>query len=143
MSSSICSILLGKELITVKSNACVFDCAILMAKLNIGALPVKDIETDNIIGIISERDMVRQVTAKGLDPKELMANDIVHINICVLDCHETIEKAMNIMSATRRRHMLISRDEDIISIISIGDLMNHLLDEKVGVIAHLEDYIRS
>ena len=143
MYHNINSILIDRELFTVKEYISVFDCASLMLKHHIGSLPVQHSDTDKIIGIISERDITRKVVAVNANSRILTAKNIMHEDVTVLDCNESIEKAMNIIQQTRRRHMLISRDNKIISLISIGDLMKHVLNDKAEVIEQLETYIHS
>ena len=143
MAHLISSILKDKEFISVNSITSVKECAELMAMHKIGSLPVKDSHTDQIIGIISERDMTRNLVAKGLNADTLNAVDIAYTDFNLLDSHESIEKAMTTITETKRRHLLITEGGKVVSILSIGDLMKHVLEEKLIVIEQLENYINS
>jgi CBS domain-containing protein len=143
MAHLISSILDKREIVFVHPDASVQDCVKLMADNGIGAVVVKDEEQQRILGIISERDITRKVVRMGLDPLHTSAQDIVHSEVTILDCHQPIEKAMAAITHTRRRHVLVKDGSDVISIVSIGDLMKHVLEEKSIIIEHLENYIYS
>lgn len=130
-----------KELMFVQSDVRIRQVVELMANNRIGAMLVKD--EDLVLGVISERDIVYKVVHPGLSPDEVMAKEIVYSRVSILDKHEPIEKAMQVISDTKRRHVLIAEQGQIIDIISIGDLMKHILLEKSQTIEHLEHYIYS
>jgi len=141
MSELISSLLANKELVMVQSNVSVYEVANLMASNRIGAIIVKD--EDSLLGLISERDITRKVVSQGVDLHATKAYDILFSDVTILSPHETLEKAMQVITNTRRRHVLIEDKGEIISILSIGDLMKHLLDEKSNTIEHLQQYIYS
>lgn len=115
-------------------------CIEMMTDLNIGALVVAD-NNKKLIGIVSERDVLRSCLYKGLDPKTTKAVDIAMSEVSILSSKDTVEKAMHLMTETKRRHVLIIENNELIAIISIGDLLYHLLEDKARVIEHLENYI--
>lgn len=125
----------------IKPDTTALTCAKKMRDEDIGALVVHDIDT--LIGIVSERDLVRACMSKALDPTLVTASDIAYRHFQVLDAKEPIEKAMEMMTRTKRRHILISEQGQLTGILSIGDLLFHMLDDKSRVIAHLENYINT
>jgi CBS domain-containing protein len=143
MAHLISSILVKRELIFVHPDLDIQECVKIMNQNRIGAVVVKDEEQDLILGIISERDITRKLVAQNLDPLTTKASDIVYSQVSILSCHEPIEEAMKTINNTRRRHVLIEDEGRVISILSIGDLMKHVLNEKEQVIEHLENYIYS
>lgn len=141
MAHLIAGIIEDRELIHIQSTVVVRQAVELMASKYIGALVIKD--EDTVLGIVSERDIARQVVAKGLDADIITVADIVHADATVLDKNEVIETAMRAISNTKRRHILVSDNGEVINIVSIGDLMLHVLEEKTETIKHLENYIYS
>lgn len=119
----------------------VIDCIKEMINADIGALVVRD--TDYLIGIVSERDIVRSCLGQGLDVYTATAGEITYKKASILQSNDPIEKAMEVISNTRRRHVLIEEQNEIIALLSIGDLLHHNLEEKNRIIEQLEHYIQS
>jgi CBS domain-containing protein len=111
-----------------------------MAEYNIGALVVRD-TNDKLIGIVSERDIVFSCLHKGMDIHTTKASDVVYSKVTILSPHDVVEKAMQAMTDTRRRHVLIYEGDKLIAILSIGDVLFHLLEDKTREIEHLANYI--
>ena len=143
MAHLISSILDKREIVFVHPDASIRDVVRIMVDNQIGAVVVKDEEQARILGIISERDIIRKVVKMGLDPIHTRAQDVVYSNVTILESHQPIESAMAAITHTRRRHVLIQDDNEVVSILSIGDLMKHVLEEKSIIIEHLENYIYS
>lgn len=116
-------------------------CMDMMNHHNIGALVVLD-DSDQLVGIISERDILACLH-KGGDIKTAKVSDAVFTNITILSPNDLVEKAMKAMTETRRRHILIRDQGELIAILSIGDLLYHLLEDNAREIEHLEHYIHS
>lgn len=116
-------------------------CVDKMVALDIGALVVLD-DNEHLLGIVSERDIVRSCLAKS-SLEQMHAGDIAFKAVTILSSHDPIEKAMQAMTDTKRRHVLIRDNEALIAILSIGDLLNHMLEDKARVIEHLEQYIHN
>lgn len=119
----------------------VAQCVSIMAQHNIGALMVTDDE--NMLGIVSERDVVRGLVNKGLSPMTTNVSDIMCADVSVLKSSDTVEKAMEVITYTKRRHILVSEEGKLIAILSIGDLLFNLLEDKKRVIEQLENYIHT
>lgn len=114
-------------------------CITLMIKNDIGALVVRD--GDKILGILNERDILRSCFHNKLAPTKTKAVDIVCRMYDVLDINDHLEKAMEVITLTKRRHVLVKEKGTIVAILSIGDVLLHLLDDKAREIEHLENYI--
>lgn len=117
-------------------------CIEVMAESNIGALVVLDKEK-KLLGIVSERDIVLSCLHKNLDIHTAKASDIVFTDVTVLGSDDLVEKAMQAMTETKRRHILICEKERLVAILSIGDVLFHLLEDKAREIEHLEHYIHT
>ncbi|HAU2046321.1 TPA: CBS domain-containing protein, partial [Legionella pneumophila] len=70
-------------------------------------------------------------------------SDVVYNNVTILSPHDSVEKAMQVITETKRRHVLIQEEGELLAILSIGDLLYHVLEDKLRVIEHLENYIHS
>lgn len=113
-----------------------------MVENDIGALVVVD-DNNQLMGIVSERDVLRSCYYKGLDIETATASDVVYTNVSILSPHDAVEKAMHTITETKRRHILIREEGELLAILSIGDLLNHLLEDRARVIEHLENYINT
>ena len=123
----------------VLPDSFVYDALQLMADKEIGALLV--LEGGRLVGVISERDYARKVILKGkssLDTpvKEIMTRDAV----CVRP-EQTVEECMALVTEKRVRHLPVVMDDKVVGIISIGDLVKAVIDEKDFTIKQLESYI--
>lgn len=116
-------------------------CIDMMSTLDIGALVVVD-KRDRLIGIVSERDIVRSCLHRCISLETGTVADVVHKEVTILSPNDTVEMAMQAMTTTKRRHILIrDEQEQFVAILSIGDLLYHVLDDKNRTIEHLEKYI--
>ncbi|KTD05405.1 CBS domain-containing protein [Fluoribacter gormanii] len=115
----------------------------MMTEYDIGALVVVD-NDNQLVGILSERDIVRSCLHKCINLDTGKVADVVHRDVTILSTNDVVEKAMQAMTATKRRHVLI-RDEnnEFVAILSIGDLLYHILEDKTRVIEQLENYIHT
>lgn len=125
----------------VNPDVSVSQCVAIMIQHNIGAVVVGD--EDNVLGILSERDVVRELVHKDASPTSTVASDILHSDVTILQSSDTVEMAMEAIIYTKRRHILVAENKKIIAIISIGDLLFNLLEDKKRVIEHLENYIHT
>lgn len=121
----------------------VTQCVEMMTKSNVGALVVLDDSNANLLGIVTERDIVRACLLKKLDPEKTTATDILFSNVSVLNLYDPVEKAMEVITKTRRRYVLVEEQGNLIAMLSIGDLLFHLLEDKTRVIEQLENYIHT
>ena len=116
-----------------------------MTGLDIGAVMVLD-KHDNLVGMVSERDIVRSCMKnnKCVDLTTGKVSEVVYKEVTILSPNDVVEKAMQAMTQTKRRHVLIRDDNGkFIAILSIGDLLFHLLEDKARTIEHLENYIHT
>ncbi len=141
MSNLIYSILPNpaREIVYVHPDVSVEQCLDIMIKRNIGALVVTD--DDNLLGILSERDIIHGLSRYAASVLTSNASDILCAAVAVLNPSDTVETAMAIMTETKRRHVLIAEEGKLIAIVSIGDVLLSLLGDNARVIQHLENYI--
>lgn len=124
---------------TVSKDTPIADCVALMSEEDIGALLVGTLRKP--IAILSERDIARGYNRLIEAGKVLTAGDVAFKQFTVLNVNDNLEKAMETVTLTKRRHVLVEDKGEIVGIISVGDLLKHLLDNKVKLIEHLQNYI--
>lgn len=130
----------GYDVWSIGPDATVFDALVLMAEKNVGALLV--IEDGKAVGVFSERDYARKLDLKGkradsTPVKEIMTDRVIGIR---LD-HE-IDEILALMTGKYIRHLpVIDGEQQIIGVISIGDVVKELISEQVFVIDQLVNYI--
>lgn len=115
------------------------DAAKLMERENIGA--VVALENGAILGLLTERDLVRQVVAAGLSPNELTVGDVMTPRVRFVKPAQSSEECMAVMTETRSRHLLVMENGRMLGLISIGDLVKDIISEQRHVISQLEHYI--
>jgi CBS domain-containing protein len=129
----------GHEYYFVRPDALIQQAVEQFTELNIGALLVCDAE--RLVGILSERDCVRRVMAKGRSSTETRVSEVMtHAPICVSP-NETTEQCMAIMTESRIRHLPVIRFGRIQGLISMGDAVHAILNEKEHLIEDLSGYI--
>jgi CBS domain-containing protein len=130
-----------RPIVVIKPQLVVADCIEMMVTNDIGALVVHD--GKRLLGIVSERDIVRAAMHHGFDLQKTTAGEIAYVKVNVLSVEDSIETAMTIITRTKRRYIIVTEKEQLVAILSIGDLLFHLLEDKSRVIEHLENYIHS
>lgn len=141
MSGTIDDILHHKpaQLWTISADATVFDAIQQMADKNIGALLVMN--GDQLVGVVSERDYTRKVALKGKSSRETKVREIISTPIISATPHHTVEECMRLMTTNRVRHLPILHGNDVVGIVSIGDLVNWIISAQSVTITQLESYI--
>lgn len=129
-----------REIVYVHPDVSIAQCVDLMMTRKIGALVVTD--DDNLLGIVSESDIIYGLKRYGERLLTQTASDILCAKVAVLKPSDTVETAMAIITETKRRHVLVGEAGKLIAIVSIGDVLLSLLGDKSRVIQALENYIQ-
>jgi CBS domain-containing protein len=124
---------------TIAPEATVFEAIQLMADKNIGALLV--MASGQLHGIFTERDYTRKVALQGKTSKETRVREILTANILTVALDESVEDCMRLMTEKRVRHLPVLQGENVIGIVSIGDLVNWIISTQNAEIQQLEEYI--
>lgn len=130
----------GREIYSVTPDTTVFEALTLMAEKNIGAVLV--LEGEKLTGIMSERDYARKIALKGKFSKEVPVKEIMSSDVICVGSEQTINNTKAIMINKRIRHLPVLEDQKLVGIISIGDVVNAVLDEKTFMIDQLVSYIK-
>ena len=126
-------------LFTVQCDATVAEAVHMMATNNIGIVAVLD--GDKLAGVFSERDVVRRVLDKGLDPTQTPVRDVMTHDIVVADADEDYQSAMRKMDQANIRHLPVVSQGCLLSMLSIRDLMRVEIDHRDEEIRYLHEYL--
>ena len=129
----------GDQIWSVEPKATIFEALEIMSEKEIGALLV--MEDGKLAGIFSERDYARKVILKGKSSKETPVGELMTKKVFYIDSQKTINDCMVMMTAKRIRHVPVIEDNQVMGIITIGDVVNQIISEQEVTINHLENYI--
>jgi len=130
----------GREVVTVTSDATLSEAARLMARRHIGAVVVKG-RDGSIAGIFSERDLVRAIADESVAALAKPVGSRMTRDVTTCFEFDTIEELMETMTRGRFRHMPVVDDDQLVGIVSIGDVVKTRIEETVREADSLRDYI--
>ena len=110
-------------------------------KYNIGAMPVLSKQNNDIIGIVSERDLARFIF-KDEFKNDLPVTKIMTKQIITCNLNTSVTELMEIMTHNKIRHIPIVDEKKILGIVSIGDVLNHIIEQYKDENKHLKDYVK-
>lgn len=137
---SLKEVLSSKTLRTVKSGTSIYNVVCFMAEHNIGLVPVLG-EDGKLLGVFSERDLVRRVIARELDLKNTNVDEVMSKDLILANVNESHEQCLKKMKDRGTRHMLIIESEKLVGIISVKDLLEVDLKDQKETIEVLHNYI--
>ena len=129
----------GSAVATVGPDATVTELLGELAAHNVGALPV--IDGGNLIGIVSERDVVRRLHAGGAALLAARVADIMTTEVTTCGPGDDVTDLAAVMTARRFRHLPVVVDGELAGIVSIGDLVKARIDLLESERAQLQNYI--
>lgn len=130
----------GYQVSTVDPKALVSDIAQLLSDRRIGAVLVMDL-ADQMLGIVSERDIVRCLAANGARTLEMTAGQLMTRAVQVAHPDTTVAEAMRIMTAGRFRHLPVVDHDTLVGLISIGDVVKARIMEQDTAVESLTAYV--
>jgi len=123
----------------VQHDATVAEAVRVMATHNVGIVIVLD--GDRLVGVFSERDVVRRVVDKGLDPARTALGEVMTTAVVIADADEDYQSAMRKMDHANIRHLLVVSEGRPVSMISIRDLIRVDLQVRDEEIRYLHEYL--
>ena len=108
---------------------------------SVGCMPVVN-KDKNVIGIISERDL-SQLIYKEKFNTSLLITEIMSKNLITCDLNTSVTELMEIMTEKKIRHILVMEEKKLLGVVSIGDVVNHLINKIKEENKNLKDYINS
>ena len=107
----------------------------------VGCMPILD-KNKNVVGIISERDLTRLIYTEKFN-MSLPVSKIMSKNLVSCDLNTSVTELMDEMTEKKIRHILIMEDKNLLGVVSIGDVVIHLIDKIKEENKNLKDYINS
>jgi CBS domain-containing protein len=132
----------GGSVLTIDPIATVGSAAKILAQHRIGALVVTG-PGQRVVGIVSERDIVHALAARGAAAMDLPLTDIMTRKVATCGAADTIASIMELMTAGKFRHVPVVEQGKLAGIISIGDVVKHRLQEMELEQSALRDYIQT
>jgi len=130
----------GDVVFTAAPAETVAAAAALLHARRVGAMVVVD-EGEEVVGILSERDLVRVIAEKGAEALKLTVADCMTRDVIFADPGETVDSLMTRMTDRRIRHLPVCTDGRLVGIVSIGDLVKSKIAETVAEAEGLKAYI--
>jgi CBS domain-containing protein len=130
----------GYDCISVDPESTVYEALKKMAGNNVGAVMV--LQNEKVLGIFSERDYARKLVLMGKTSRDSKVEDLMTDRIYAVKLSTTISECMKLMTDNRVRHLPVLDDNEyLIGVVSIGDVVNKIIQAQSNTINQLEDYI--
>lgn len=136
----------GAEIVSANPGDNVYDTAKLLNEKKIGAVLVRDSSGGagpGILGIISERDIIGGMAVHGADVLNKPVSDLMTRDVHVCSPDDTIDQVMSMMTKRRIRHLPVVKDDELVGVISIGDVVKKRIAETEEEAQALREYITS
>jgi CBS domain-containing protein len=130
----------GQEIYFIRPDNTVLDALKVMANKNVGAVVVKD--GDRLVGIFTERQYARKVFLKGRSSPKTLVREVMETDVICVGPEQNAEACIALMSEKRIRHLPVIRDEHLVGMISIGDLVKSIIADREFTIEQLDHFIR-
>ena len=115
---------MARSLVTVDKQMTVQEVAKVMETKDVGSVLVMDKDSGEIAGIVTERDIVKKVVAKGVDGSSYLVKGIMSSPLLTIDSHKTIFEAGDYMDQKKVRHLAVTENGKVAGVISVRDLIN-------------------
>ncbi len=131
----------GDDLWTITPDTTVYDALRLMADKDVGALLVMD--SGRLVGILSERDYARKVILFNKASRETLVREIMTTQLFTIHPDQTVQESMELMTARRVRHLPVVDGEQVLGVISIGDVVKDIIYQQRRTIRDYETRLTS
>lgn len=134
-------IIKGRDIYTVESGSTVKSAVNYMAEKGVGLVPV--MKDGKLVGVFSERDLVKRVIAQDKDINTTLVDDVMSTNLVIAKIDETTEQAMAKMKEAKTRHILVIDNDKLVGVLSVRDLLEIDLNQCKTTVEVLHNYIYS
>ena len=129
----------GSDIWSISPQATAYNALQIMAEKNVGALLV--MEKEKLMGIFSERDYARKVILKEKSSKNTSVGELMTREVIYISADSTLEESMALMTAKRIRHLPVLKNNQLIGIVTLGDVVRQIISDQKFAIRELEKYI--
>ncbi len=129
----------GYDIWSVAPDDSVLDALKLMAEKNVGTVLV--LAAGNLAGILSERDFARKVALEGMTAKDTRVWEIMTERVICVRSEQGLAECMRLMTDKRIRHLPVLESNQLVGVISIGDVVKTIITEQEAIIEGFRDYI--
>ena len=131
----------GQEIFRADANQMVLEVVRAMVARNIGAVPV--LVDDLLVGVFSERDLMKRVVAEGIDPRTTQVAEVMTRDPLTVSPHEDLETCRTLMKRHGFRHLPVCESSKLTGMISMRDILLHDLDAKDEEVRMMRAYIQT
>ncbi len=129
----------GFDIWSTNPDTTVYDALRIMGDKDVGALVV--LENNKLVGILSERDYARKIVLSGKTSRDTRVGDVMTSVVHTVHPEQTVQECMQLMLDHHVRHLPVVVDDEVIGVISIGDVMNDIIYQQKNSIQSLERQI--
>ncbi|HKG23638.1 MAG TPA: CBS domain-containing protein [Blastocatellia bacterium] len=129
----------SRDVYTVNAGSTVQHAALYMSGRNIGAVTI--VEGERVVGLFSERDLMKRVVAEGRDPNEVLVRDVMTTELTIAAPEDSCEEGISKMRQANCRHIPVLEEDKFLGLVSLRDLLEVDADEKADEIRMLNTYI--
>jgi len=137
----ICDLIKDQETYRADLGQNVLETVRAMVELNIGAVPV--IHNGELVGIFSERDLMKRVVAETLDPRSTCVAEVMTNDPLTIGMNEDLDTCMTLMRRNNFRHLPVCHHGRLVGMVSLRDILLHDLSEKDDEVRMMRAYIHS
>ena len=131
----------GHAVVTIEPTATVYEAVKLMSEKNVGSLLVLNAK-GKLAGIIVERDALQRVLLAGKSARTELVQNVMTKKVVYATPEQTVDESMALMTRHRVRHLpILDKEQKVVGVVSIGDLVKYISTEKDLLIRNLENYI--
>ena len=134
--------LIKRSCITINENRLIKDLVNILNKNKVGCIVVTSFESDYPVGIVSERDLVRNYD-KIISDNNFKVKDVMTKNIIFCNKNTSSKKLMELMNQNKIRHIPIIEEKKLLGIVSIGDVVNRIIENYANETKFLREFINS
>ncbi len=131
----------GRTVISVSETSTLADAALKLDENRVGAMVILS-ESGGVIGVFSERDLVRAIARGGAVALQTPVSECMSRNVVTAGPHDTIDQAMNAMTDRRIRHLPVVEGGELLGVVSIGDLVKCRIAEADAEVDAIRSYIQ-
>ncbi len=136
------AIISGRDVYCVPVGTTVFSAVQFMAEKNVGAIGVVDnLAGKKLLGIFSERDLLKRVVLNGIDAKSTKIDDVMTKNVAVARAQDSYNICLDLMKKVKSRHLPIVDGDKLVGMVSMRDMMEAEIEEQTTELRMMNSYI--